>query len=203
LIRLAAILLTVLCCSGCIALLHDAYFSPRSSEPHELRSPVRGHPAEVWTVFGSPSDILTIERDGMRIGLHAKNTASSFAWFGPLFIPLIPIPANETFEASPLEIWLGVVSDQEVGIESDGLRLRIVEDVGDAGREASIAPHEVRERVVREGFSCWDLVFLLPEGEPVESFDLEIAGLRTQMGRLAPAVIHFSLVEGWRAAALP
>lgn len=124
-VRQAATLLTALCCSGCIALLHDSYFSPGSSEPHELRSPVRGHPAELWTVFGSPPDIITIERDGIRIGLHARAS--------------------------------------RVGTSS----------------------------------------LLLPEGEPVESFDLEIAGLRTEAGLLVPALLHFSLVEGWRAAALP
>jgi hypothetical protein len=64
-------------------------------------------------------------------------------------------------------------------------------------------PQEIRERVVRAGFAAWDVVFLLPEGEAVESFELVIAGLRSEAGPLAPAFFHFSLVEGWRAGALP
>jgi hypothetical protein len=181
-------------------LLHDSYFSTGSPQPHELRSPLPGHPAELWPVFGSPPDIITIERDGAQIGLWAKNYATRFAWVGPLFVPLIPIPGREIFETSPLELWVGIVSDRAVEIQRDGFQLWIA---GDAGKGTRMAPHEIQERVARKGLSSWDVVFLLPEGEPIESFELVITGLRTAAGPLDPAFFYFSLVEGWRAGSLP
>jgi hypothetical protein len=194
----------LLLCSGCMVLSHDSYFSPSSADPHELLSPFPGNPWNSFTVFGAPADIITVQANGVRIGLSVRNSASSFGWIGPVFVPLIPIPVRETLETSRLTLWCGIVSERRVEAAMDQIRISL------PGGPERVAPVAAGPRALDEPLSVRAgegaaryLHFSVSEERDVHSFDVEISGIDTDEGPVEPIVVHYSRVRGWRVISLP
>jgi hypothetical protein len=196
-------LLVLLLCTGCMVLSHDSYFSPGAAHPHDLRSPFPGNPWNSFTVFGAPADIITVHANGVRVGLSVRNSASSFGWIGPVFVPLIPVPAGETLETNDLRIWVGVVAERDVVLHPDRFRLHLP---GETEGVAPVAtdrgpPGDPRAGPGSRGVGY--VRFSVPEGRDVHSFDLEVRGIETGEGPVEPVVVHYSRVRGWRVISLP
>jgi hypothetical protein len=163
-------------------------------------------------VFGSASDVITVELRGVRLGLSVRNSASSFAWFGPVFLPLIPIPGRETLQTSQLSIWLAIVPQSDVDVLLNQLRIRL------PGHPAGIPPSGIYipslaridtasvnepHHVAGGDGASWYLDFTLPGAERATSFELQVSGFTTAEGPLAPTLVSFSNVRGWRVLSLP
>lgn len=209
--RATVILLSALC-SCCMILSHDSYFSPSSPAEHELRSPLPGNPWNTFPLFGSPPDIITVELQGVRLGLSVRNSATSFAWLGPVFFPLIPIPVRETLQTSQLLIWFAVLPQSDVDVLLNRLCLR------PQGNAECILPTGIHrfslskfdtdsihepQHVAGGDVAPWYLEFALPGSAGPDDFVLQISGIATAEGPLAPTVVQFSNVRGWRVLSLP
>ena len=211
-IRAAVLLAVVACCGGCMVLSHDSYFTPSSSADHALRSPFPGNPWNSFAVFGSASDIISFEQQGVRLGLSVRNSACSFAWIGPVFLPLIPIRAAEELDTSQLRIWLAVVPETDLDVRLNQLRVWLPDDSAPIPPGGVYVPlvAAVDKDLVDEpqhvpggDSASWYLDFALPAAGQATSFDLEVRGITTAEGPLAPILVRFSHVRGWRVISLP
>jgi len=148
----------------------------------------------------------------VRLGLSVRNSATSFAWLGPVFLPVIPIPARETLETSELLIWFAILPQSDLDVLLNRLCLRLpgsAECIPPQGIQrfspAQIDRDSVNEpqQVAGEDAASWYLSFALPESEGAISFELHIDGITGGDGPLAPTLVQFLKVRGWRGLSLP
>jgi hypothetical protein len=194
-----------------MVLSHDSYFSPSSSADHELRSPFPGNPWNTSPAFGGPSDVITVELKGVRVGVSVRNSATSFSWVGPVFLPLIPIPGRDELETSRLCVWLAVLPESDVDVRLDRLRVHLSDGSPGLPPAGIYGPALVRidggsvtepQHVAGRDGKSWYLAFDLP-GLAKTSFDLQVDGIVTSEGPLPGTRIHFSNVRSWRIISLP
>ena len=207
-LRITLLILLGVLSSGCIVLSHDTYFRPTASAEHEPGSPFGGSPWNTFPFSSAPSDIITLELEGVRLGVSLRTRASSFYWVGPVFIPLIPIPANDTLDTSRLEVWLAVLAESDVEVHFDSIRLHIPDDpigvapTGFLWHQKTTAIDEPQE--IKSGqSSTWYLDYRPNASDPFDAFDLRIEGIVVDGVPLSPVHVGFSLTRGWWVTSLP
>ena len=193
--------------SGCMVLSHETYFRPTTSAEHELGSPFSGNPWNTSPFWSAPSDIITLELEGVRIGVCLRTRASSFRWVGPVFVPLIPIPANDALDTSRLEVWFAVLAETDVEVHFDSIRLHAPDDpvgVAPTGFLWHQKATAIDEPQALEGgqSSVWHLEYRPTAAGPLDAFDLRIEGIVVDGVPLSPVNVEFSVTRGWWVTSL-